>query len=47
MPRPGTAAFTDHMTEPTRHSSELDQVVKAMAAGATPELESQAMRAHR
>jgi hypothetical protein len=47
MVRPGTATFTDHMTEPTRHSSGLDQVVKAIAASGTAEPEAQAMRAHR
>jgi len=46
MARPGTATFTDHMTEPTRHSSGLDQV-KAIAASGTAEPEAQAMRAHR
>jgi hypothetical protein len=31
MARPGAAAFTDHMTEPTHYSPDLDQVVKAIA----------------
>jgi Pyridoxamine 5'-phosphate oxidase len=30
MARPGAAAFTSHMTEPTHHSPDLDQVVKAI-----------------
>jgi general stress protein 26 len=31
MARPGTAVFTDRMTEPTHYSPDLDQVVKAIA----------------
>lgn len=31
MARPGAAAFTGHMTEPTHYSPGLDQVVKAIA----------------